>query len=224
MRDETERKLVETTIQNSLAEKEELLKEVHHRVKNNLQVITSLLNLQSGQVRDEQVLALFEETRNRVQSIASIHELLYKSDSFSAIELADYAKQLLPSLLRFYGVQDRVTAKVIGVGATLELERAVPFGLLLNELISNALKHGFPGQARGEVRVEISKRGADTVLLVVDTGVGMALDFDYERSKTLGLKLVRLLARQLGGTIESIPGPGTTFELRVPSRKIVDFE
>ncbi len=218
MRDETERQQVETTVRSSLAEKEELLKEVHHRVKNNLQVITSLLNLQSGQVHDAQFLTLFEETRNRVQSIASIHEMLYRSDSFSAIELAAYAEQLLPSLLQFYGLQDRVQARVIGDGVTLELERAVPFGLLLNELVSNSLKHGFPGGAHGEVRVEIAPPHSGIIVRVVDTGVGMAQDFDGERSNTLGLRLVRLLARQLGGTVELVPGPGTTFELQMPAR------
>jgi two-component sensor histidine kinase len=218
LRDETERQRAEEALRHSLAEKEELLKEVHHRVKNNLQVITSLINLQANQVEDERVLALFDETRNRVYSIATIHELIYRSASFAAIDLGDYARQLVPELVRFYGADDRVRVDVQGDGAQLELERAVPFGLLLNELVSNVCKHAFPEGRRGTLAVSLTRRGDEMVLEVVDTGVGLPEGFDYRRASSLGLQLVHGLALQLEGSLTLRSGPGTTVKVTMPAR------
>lgn len=217
MRDETEREAAETLIRKSLAEKEELLREIHHRVKNNLQVITSLLNLQSATVTDPGILGLFQETRNRVQSIASIHELLYRSSSLASIELAPCARQLTADLVTFYGVQGRIDARVVGDGVAIDLERAVPFGLLLNELVSNSLKHGFSDGRKGELRVEIGREHDETVLRVIDNGIGLPPRFDYRQSASLGLKLVHILARQMRASVKLLPMPGTCFELRIPA-------
>jgi PAS domain S-box-containing protein len=216
LRDETERQRIEQTILSSLAEKEELLKEVHHRVKNNLQVITSLINLQAAQIEDGRVLALFDETRNRVYSIAAIHELLYRSTSLASIHLADYARQLVPDLVRLYDAQERIETKVEGDGVTLELQRAVPYGLLLNELVSNACKHAFPGGQRGEFTVSLRCEEGHILATVTDTGVGLPSGFDYRQASSLGLRLVHSLTRQLGGTVTVRSGPGTTVEVRLP--------
>ncbi|HEX4749505.1 MAG TPA: histidine kinase dimerization/phosphoacceptor domain -containing protein [Bryobacteraceae bacterium] len=216
IRDETERAQAEASIRGSLAEKEELLKEVHHRVKNNLQVITSLLNMQARQIENREVLSHFEEARNRVFSIAAIHELLCRSVSFSCIDLAAYARQLAPDLVRFYNAQDRIGLSVIGDGVTLELERAVPYGLLLNELISNACKHAFPGTQRGNIMVSFGREDGDIELTVSDDGQGLPPDFDYDRASSLGLKLVRSLARQLRGSAEMESSGGTTVRVRFP--------
>lgn len=219
LRDETERQRGEEVIRASLIEKEELLKEVHHRVKNNLQVITSLINLQGRQVEDERVLALFDETRNRVYSIAAIHELIYRSASFAEIDMTEYARQLVPNLLRFYGAEQRIGVSIEGDGTTLELERAVPFGLLLNELASNVCKHAFPQEATGDLRIRIASEDSHATLEVADTGVGLPAGFDYRRSGSLGLELVHSLARQLRATIDVMPGPGTRVIVRLPQGK-----
>ena len=218
IRDETERQHADKAVRTSLAEKEELLKEVHHRVKNNLQVITSLLNLQAGTTQDTNALVLFEEARNRVQSIATIHELLYRSVSFASISLRTYATQLLPGLIEFYGMQKRVNAHILGDGESIELERAVPFGLLLNELVSNALKHAFPEERTGVITINIGQRNEDIVLRVSDDGVGLPAAFDPEQSSSLGLKLVKVLMRQLRGTLQVLPSNGATFEAQFPKR------
>jgi two-component sensor histidine kinase len=219
MRDETERRQADEAIRRSLAEKEELLKEVHHRVKNNLQVITSLLNMQARQIDNPDVLAQFDEARNRVFSIAAIHELLYRSTSFSAIDLAAYARQLAPDLVRFYNAQDRIEAKVVGDGVTLELERAVPFGLLLNELVSNACKHAFPPPRTGSIVVSFRREDGHIEMTVTDEGQGLPDGFDYRRASSLGLKLVRSLARQLRGFAEMQSGSGTTVRVRFPEKE-----
>ncbi len=219
LRDETDRRASEEKIRSSLAEKEELLKEVHHRVKNNLQVITSLLNMQARQIDNPDVLAHFEEARNRVFSIAAIHELLYRSASFSGIDLAAYARQLAPDLVRFYKVQDRIEVNVVGNGITLELERAVPYGLLLNELVSNGCKHAFPAPGTGSITISFRRENGTIEMAITDNGRGLPSGFDYSRASSLGLKLVRSLARQLHGSAEMESGPGTTVRVRFPEMR-----
>jgi PAS domain S-box-containing protein len=217
MRDETEREEAEQTIRRSLAEKDELLKEVHHRVKNNLQVIISLLNLQARQIKEERVLTLFEETRNRVQSIAAIHELLYRAESFASIQLPAYARQLVPGLVRFYGLERQVQVELLGDGATLELERAVPFGILLNELVSNACKHAFSARSEGAITVSIWPKNGHIELTVADNGTGLPENFDYRHASSLGLKLVHGLVHQLRGKLHFRSEAGTTIWVQFPA-------
>ncbi len=219
-----DQKIAMSAVQGSLAEKEALLKEVHHRVKNNLQVITSLLNMQARQVEEPQMLALFEEARNRVVSIASIHELLYQSASFASIDMVEYAEQLGRDLLRFYGAEKRIEFSVEGQGVSLELERAVPYGLLLNELLSNACKHAFPGQGSGKVSVALHRVDHQMVLQVSDTGIGLPNGFDYRKTTSLGLQLVHTLARQLGAALTIGSGPGTIVRLSLPLKMAADSE
>jgi PAS domain S-box-containing protein len=220
LRDETDRQRADQAIRGSLAEKEGLLKEVHHRVKNNLQVIISLLNMQASQISDERILSLFQETRNRVLAISSIHELLYRAESFANISLSDYARQIVPGLVQFYGLEKRVQAEIVGEGATLELERAVPYGMLLNELVSNACKHAFLTSQTGTLLVEIKPEGDDIQMTVADTGPGFPEGFDYRKTTSLGLRLVHGLVRQLGGSIKIQSGPSTTITVRFPATRI----
>lgn len=203
--DLSEIKSAEQQIRASLREKEALLKEVHHRVKNNLQVIVSLLNLQAQQIEQKEVLALFQEACNRVQSIGAIHEQLYRPESLAAaVDLTAYAKQLGAALTAFYGQGERIKVEVTStIPVTLPVERAVPFGLLLNELLSNAFKHAYPGERQGAITVQIWQEQENTcVLEVADTGVGLPEDMDARQSRSLGLQLVHVLGSQAGGTVQ----------------------
>ena len=204
-------------LRRSLAEKEELLREVHHRVKNNLQIITSLLSLQSEQIQDKKTLTLFEEARNRVQSIATIHEVIYRSESFAAVELEAYARRLVSDVVRLYDAEKRIAVEILGEPVSLELQRAVPFGLLLNELVSNVCKHAFPRRAHGELAVGLAKNDSTIVLTVADTGVGLPKGFEYERVESLGIYLVKSLARQLGATITFDSNRGTRVVVQLPA-------
>lgn len=215
LRDETDRQKAEEKVRRSLADKEELLKEVHHRVKNNLQVISSLVNLQANNIEDANALSAFEETRNRVYSIAAIHELLYRSTNFEAIEVAEYARRLVPDLIALYAADQRVRAAISGDGC-LELERAVPYGLLLNELVSNVCKHAFPQNRSGDLAVSFRSTGGHILMTVSDNGVGLPPGFDYRRANSLGLKLVHNLTRQLRATIDLHSGVGTTVTVTLP--------
>jgi PAS domain S-box-containing protein len=219
MRDETERQRAEGALRGSLAEKESLLSEVHHRVKNNLQVITSLLSLQSRGLNDPNATRLFHETRNRVQSIASIHESLYRSSAFARINLLDYTQRVVHGLVRFYNAQTRVKVTIEGEGASLELERAAPFGLLLNELASNAFRHGFPEPDSGSLIVTVQGDYETVLLQVRDTGRGLPAGFREEEATSLGLRLVRMLVTQLNARIEFHSGAGTSVSVRIPVGK-----
>jgi two-component sensor histidine kinase len=199
----------EGQIRKSLVEKEVLLKEIHHRVKNNLQIIHSMLNLQMPHFKDARAIELFKESQNRVYTMALIHEKLYQSKSLAGIDLAEYIHSLIAYLFLSYGaVEGAVSAKVSIQDVDLDLDQVIPVALIINELVSNALKHGFPDVAThrdgaGEIRVDL-RRGPESGvrLMVSDNGAGFAKAFDVEQCQSLGLKLVRVLARQLNGDIE----------------------
>ncbi len=200
--DISEAKRVEEQISQSLAEKIVLLKEVHHRVKNNMQVISSLLDLQADYTPDEYARTSLRESQNRIRSMALIHERLYESEDFSSIELGEYIRELAQFLFAAYRVEpDRIALQVHGGTMCLEINRAVPCGLILNELISNSLKHGFPDGRRGEVSVRVSSENDWITLAVADTGVGLPVDRNFSATETLGLQLVHLLVKQLTGRI-----------------------
>jgi PAS domain S-box-containing protein len=218
IRNETARRRTETAIHESLNEKSELLKDIHHRVKNNLQIIISLMNLQSGRIEDRRILEPFDETRNRVQSIASIYELLYRSNTFAAVDTAEYSRLLVRDLVRSYRMEERIEVEVTGSGITLELERAVPFGLLLNELVSNVCKHAFPDREGGKLFIALHGEDGRIVLTVTDNGTGLPADFDYFRASSLGLQLVHSLARQLRADIEIQVEDGTRVIVGLPQR------
>lgn len=215
VRDVTERKRFEM---QALAAREMHLKEVHHRVKNNLQVISSLLYLQSAHTQDSKVLELLTESRNRVNSIALIHEKLYRSDGLVRLDFGAYVGDLVASLFGAYGVNsEKLRARTRIREILLEVDTAIPLGLVINELVSNALKHGFPSGASGEVWIELEALNPrDFALVVGDDGKGLPENFDWRSSSSLGLRLVNDLTRQLEGSVDikSSPGQGTVFNIR----------
>jgi PAS domain S-box-containing protein len=218
-----ERERAEEQIKASLAEKEVMLREIHHRVKNNLQVISSLINLQAASLTDERMREEFNDVRDRVRSMALIHEKLYQTNDLARLNFADYAASLLNSLWRSHGaLAAKVRLNLELAPVVLSIEAAVPCGLILNELVVNALKHAFPNGGGGEVTVGMEHNpSADTVCLRVhDNGVGLPADMDWRQSSSLGLRLVRILAGQLRGTVETGTGPGAEFHLTFPLNEL----
>ncbi len=212
-RDITDRKAADEAIRASLREKEALLKEVHHRVKNNLQVITSLLRLEAGRSAAD-TRTVLSAMQARIQSMALLHETLYRSGTFASIDLGAYLRQLAAQAFRTQSAQSgAVHLELDLASAPVEMDQAIPCGLLVNELISNSLKHGFRDGGGGEIRVELTRSGEDGFirLRVSDTGAGLPHDFATRRGASLGLQLVSDLARQLRGTLEI--GPGAVFTL-----------
>jgi two-component sensor histidine kinase len=198
----------EGQIRKSLREKEVLLKEIHHRVKNNLQIIHSMLNLQMPHFKDARAIELFKESQNRVYTMGLIHEKLYQSKSLAGIDLEEYVHSLITYLFRSYGaVEGAVSAKVSIQDVDLDLDKVIPVALIINELVSNALKHGFQDVAAlhgsGEIHVDLCCGPDSGVRLSVsDNGAGIPETFDIEQSQSLGLKLVRVLTTQLNGDIK----------------------
>jgi len=201
-----------------LANAEILLKEVHHRVKNNLQMICSLLKLHAEKVTDPSAKAAFADSQERVRAIALLHERLHQSKTPGDVDIADYAESLIPMLLRAYGGPAVVT-RVEALGIVLPVDAAVPFGLILNELVANAVKHAFSGVevAAPCIQILVEKDAHDFVLTVRDNGRGFPAEFDIARSARLGMHLVKTLARQLGGVLELSSLAGCECRLRFPN-------
>jgi len=214
-RDVTEQKRAQEQVSTSLKEKEVILKEIHHRVKNNLQIISSLLNLQSRHIGDEGIREVFRESQDRVHSLALVHEKLYDSRELARIDAASYVRSLASNLFHSYGVNpDRIRFAVDVTQVELGIDSAVPCGLVLNELVSNALKHAFPDDREGRLVVELRREdGGRMRLRVSDDGIGLPKDLDFRRAESLGLQLVNILVSQLDGSIEVTAGDGTTVEV-----------
>jgi two-component sensor histidine kinase len=195
-----------------LEEKDALLKEVHHRVKNNLQLISSLLNLQAANVTDPAVAELFSDSRNRVRSMALVHENLYRAGNFARIPMATHIERLCGQLARAYDLhRQRVALELAVDEIELDMNTATSCGLIINELVSNALKHAFVGQG-GNLRVSLQRDGnAHCVLQVADDGIGIGKDFAAANASSLGLQLVEDLTQQIGGVLSVETGPGTCF-------------
>lgn len=203
----------------SLDEKEALLKEVHHRVKNNLEVINSLLSLQAYRISDSTARQLLEETSNRVHAIADIHRLLYQSPDLAEIDIRKVLEALAHKLFAFYSVDpDRVRLIVEISEFNVDIQRAVPVALILNELVSNALKHAFPNGRRGSIHVRVQSEGSKCFLSVADDGIGLPSGMDLAALPSLGLQLVRVLAEQLCGHFQMQSQPGTRYILTFPSK------
>jgi PAS domain S-box-containing protein len=217
VRDITERKQATAALQASLREKEVLLREIHHRVKNNLQIISSLLNLQAGQFRDEQALEMFRDTQHRVRSMALIHEHLYRSGTLSRIDMAKYLQALASHLFHAYGAgARRIRLAMTADPIPLSVDVAVPCGLIATELLTNALKYAYTQGQDGEIRVALHDGPDHRVMLTVaDDGVGLPDALDLRATPTLGLQLVTTLTEQLGATLEVERGRGTAFTLRL---------
>ncbi|MFZ9885918.1 MAG: sensor histidine kinase [Myxococcota bacterium] len=215
VRDLEARTRMEAAIAESLREKETLLKEVHHRVKNNLQIISSLIGMQVEQMPTEETRQLLEQSARRVRSMALIHQQIYADDSLARIDLRIYAEQLGESIRS--ALAPHATLRVVADSVEVTVESAVPLGLILNELITNALKYGFPHpRAEGEVRVEITQSPEGLRVVVSDPGPGVPADFDVGQSRSLGLHLVHSLARQLRGKLRWQSEGGARFTFDCP--------
>ncbi|HSU33143.1 MAG TPA: histidine kinase dimerization/phosphoacceptor domain -containing protein [Bryobacteraceae bacterium] len=230
LRDETERREAEQQMRASLAEKQALLQEIHHRVKNNLQVITSLLSIQASRIENPQVAAVLADTENRVRAIAALHETLYSSQDLASIEFGSYLKQLVRDLVSFYSVdRKRLQVTVTTEDLVVDIGQAIPLGLIVNELVTNALKHAFPGDRRGTVQVElgyvrssIDAEKGQTLdeglgrLTVQDDGIGMPPGLKFDETRSMGLHLVNVLVEQLRGTLELETAAGTRVTIEFP--------
>jgi PAS domain S-box-containing protein len=215
IRDISERRASEKQIADALAEKTVLLQEIHHRVKNNLQVIASLLNLQAGNSEDAATRAALNDSQGRVKSMALLHQLLYEKRDFAQVDLGEYLAQIARHVLASANAA-HIVSTIDVAPVQLDLQRAVPCGLLVNELLSNVCKHAFPDGRAGSLRIELHQPDADgSVLLVVaDDGVGLPADVEPGKTRSLGLQLVALLADQLDAQIKLVRGKGTRYEIR----------
>jgi PAS domain S-box-containing protein len=216
MRDRTAQRQLEEQLRASLQDKEVLLKEVYHRVKNNLQVIVSLLDLQADTLADPQGRAVFDDCQHRIQVMALIHEALYQSSSLAQVHVGDYARRLAADLLRAQSVQpERLRLTVEADEVWLSADKAVPCGLILNELLTNCVKHAFPAGRAGEIRLAVrADAEAQVTLSVGDSGVGFPPEVDFRNTDSLGLQLICLLTEQLGGTIALERREGTAVTIR----------
>jgi PAS domain S-box-containing protein len=215
-------KRAEAQIRASLLEKENLLREIHHRVKNNMQVVSALLVLQSKKTKDRKILEMFRDSEHRIKTMALIHEKLYQSRSFGTIDLAEYLTRLIQYLFRSYEERSAgVTLQMDVQEISLDIDTALPCSLIINELVSNSLKYAFPDGKVGKICIRVTK-DADSffTLEIRDNGIGLPAGLDLERTETLGLRLVHGLAvNQLGGSIEMGKGKGTSFIIRFPEMK-----
>ena len=215
--DITGRKRAEEQIKASLIEKEVLLREIHHRVKNNLQLISSLLKLQSEYIKDKQDIEMFKASLNRIKSMALIHERLYRSKDLSSIDFNEYIRDHANSLFRLYEADKaKIALKIDVKDVMLGVDAAIPCGLIINELVSNSLKHAFPEGRAGKIEIALRSTAENEIELVVsDDGVGMPEDRDFRNTQSLGLYLVTILAEdQLQGKIELNRTKGTEFKIK----------
>jgi two-component sensor histidine kinase len=216
IRDITDRKNAERKLMESLAEKELLLKEVHHRVKNNMQVISSLLNMQASEIEDKELKNRYRESQSRVRSMALVHEKLYRSHDLSSIELGEYVRSMMSEMTSSSSVIN-VRWKVNSEPFFLGVDKAVPVGLIVHELVSNAIKHAFHGADGGEVVVDLARNPARIVSITVrDNGVGMPAGKDLSEYSSMGMVLVMSLAEQLSGSVALERGSGSRFVLTFP--------
>jgi PAS domain S-box-containing protein len=219
-RDATQRKRAELQIKKSLKEKEILLKEIHHRVKNNLQVITSLLDLQADALGDSNIHKAIQDSKDRIHSMALVHENLYRFGDLARINGIEYIHKLIDYIFDVYGdltVNITFNVQIETPSLELDMDTAVPIGLILTELLSNALKHAFPHGKKGEIHIAV-RPGIPGMLTmeVRDNGVGMPPDINVPESQSLGLQLVHLLTQQVKGTIEIKRNKGTTVTITFP--------
>ncbi len=215
VKDISQLKSAEEQLRSSLGEKEILLKEIHHRVKNNLQVISGLLNLQAHHITDPAIRMIFKESQNRVITMALIHEDLYQSSDLSSVDLGGYIKNLSANLFSSYKIgHDRVRLELHVEHTNMVVDTAIPCGLIINELISNALKHGFPDDREGTITVRFrSIEEKNYYLEVSDDGIGLPPEVDISSTKTLGIQLVKVIVEQLAGTLEVDREQGLSYRI-----------
>jgi PAS domain S-box-containing protein len=215
------RNKAEQQISRSLEEKDLLLREIHHRVKNNLQIIASLLNLQSRAITDPNVLEAIKGSQSRIRAMALVHERIYRSHNIAEINLRDYLNYLTKQIFQFYNIQQHL----IGITVTMDeiladIDTVTPLGLIINELVSNSLKYAFPEGRKGSISTECTRLDPDMLRIIYhDDGIGMPAGFDWKHTESLGLRLVNSLVDQLNGTIEMGDGEGTTFVITIQHKR-----
>nr|WP_319373823.1 PAS domain S-box protein [uncultured Methanobacterium sp.] len=213
-RDITDRKKAEDKVKKSLREKEILLSEIHHRVKNNMQIISSLLNLQIQYVTAEETADVLRESQDRVKAMATVYEKVYLSEDLTKVNFNSYIQSLVQGLFYSYLIkEDQITFLVEIEDILLNIETAIPCGLIISELVSNSLKHAFPGERKGEIKVSLKSYGEKYELLISDNGVGLPENVDFKNTNTLGLKLVNNLVDQIDGEINLERSNGTEFKI-----------
>lgn len=217
--DSSEKKQISLNIEESLKEKEVLLKEIHHRVKNNLQVISSILNLQSSFVTDENTLEILQESRNRIRSMAIIHENLYRTEDFSSINFSVYLENLTTNLIASYRINEEVVLETQLDEVDLVLDQAIPCGLLVNELITNALKYAWKHGEKGTIAIRLFQEDTHIHLYIFDDGVGLPFNYNETKPETLGLQLVETLIEQLDGELEVKIENGTKYFIKFENIK-----
>ncbi|MCP4040817.1 MAG: hypothetical protein GY731_02520, partial [Gammaproteobacteria bacterium] len=205
----------EEKIKASLKEKEILLREVHHRVKNNMEVITSLLNLQAHRTLNKEAVAVLQESQQRVKTMAMAHERLYRSQDLAHLKLSEYVSSLVGTAQQMFAtIANRVTVQIQVADFQVNMDQAIPLGLIINELVTNTLKHAFPEGRPGTVTVSMEPKGEDeAVLMVADDGVGIPEELDWQNTDSLGLLIVVSLAQQLDGSIELDRSHGTCWAI-----------
>jgi two-component sensor histidine kinase/PAS domain-containing protein len=215
--DISEIKNAEQVIKESLDEKELLLREIHHRVKNNLQIISSLLKLQSSYIKDEASEEVLKDSQDRVNSIALIHQKLYQSENFKQVEMSKYIEYLVKGLCNSYGVDsEKIKIKTDLQNISLDIDTAIPLGLIINEIITNSIKHAFPEDHKGEIQIKMTQEGEKYQIVMSDNGIGLPEDLDVEKTETLGMRLISNLVRQIDGRLELKMIKGTEFRIKFP--------
>lgn len=215
IQDLTDIKKTQWELEKALEEKELLLKEIHHRIKNNLMIISSLLSLQARYLKDKEAFEIFKESENRAKSMALIHERLYRSSNLKEIDMMDYLQTLARGIFTSYsppGVKLNFDIDKI----KMDIEQAIPVGLIVNELITNSFKHAFPENGEGEVNLKLKSLDGKILLEVSDDGIGFPEDLDWQNTESLGLQLVKSLADQINAEVQMISDNGTTFRLTIP--------
>jgi PAS domain S-box-containing protein len=215
--DISERKRAEEKIRASLNEKELLLKEIHHRIKNNMTVISGLLKLQSQSFEDPHVIRAFSESKQRIRSMALVHEKLYNARDLSQIDFSNYIPDLVNQISQTNGLQrEKISLNIQANNISMGIDSAVPCGLIINELVTNAFKYAFPGKRQGEISITLSHSNNDYSLEVSDNGAGLPLNIDFQNISSFGLYLVNLLTQQLKGTVEIDRSKGTSIKITFP--------
>ncbi|MBC7874400.1 MAG: sensor histidine kinase, partial [Ferruginibacter sp.] len=209
-------------IETALKEKETLLREIHHRVKNNLQIISGLLNLQSRQIENPEAQEAVREGRNRVKSMALIHQKLYQQDNLTGVSMKEYLEDLVSSIQQtFKDKQTTITATIECGNLNLDVDTAIPLGLIINELITNCYKYAFTGRNNGHIVIRLDEHATKLLLEVRDNGIGLPEGFDMNTSRSFGMKLIQSLSAKLEATREALTDNGTVFKLSITNYKAV---
>jgi two-component sensor histidine kinase len=221
VQDITDRKQAEEKIRRSLEEKEVLLREIHHRVKNNMQIVSSLLMLQSRNIEDKKYKDMFIDSQNRINSMALIHEKLYQSESIAQINFKEYISDIVSNIFESYSIKRNIKIDINVENIPIKIDYAVPCGLIINELVTNSLKYAFPDDRQGNIKISVKKEDNNMIRLSIsDDGIGIPKDMDIRNTKSLGLHLVTALAEaQLHGQIILNREKGTEFQIRFEGAK-----